>query len=149
MYVYGSSLGFLEWVLVGCTVLMLLYSQLVGAPGAVNMHYFVRKLLSAIHTFSFIHSYSVGLFRFSSMVSTQAVCLRSFRSHRPMPVLLNCSIKRFRHNWLSITQWETEHTLEIRVKSVCYKPGRNAHYTYSLLTMSAFAYMPSVYLTHI
>ena len=40
----------------GCTVLMSLYFLLVGAPGAVNIYYFVLKLLSAIYKFSFIHS---------------------------------------------------------------------------------------------
>ena len=40
---------------VGCTDLMSLYFKFVGAPGAVNTHYFVRKLLSAIYKFSFIH----------------------------------------------------------------------------------------------
>ena len=30
LYAYGSGLGFLEWVFVGCTVLMFLYFQLVG-----------------------------------------------------------------------------------------------------------------------
>ena len=42
----------------GCTVLMLLFFLLVGAPGAVNMHCFVWFLLSAIYKFSFIHSLS-------------------------------------------------------------------------------------------
>ena len=56
MYAYGSGLGFLECVFVGCTVLMLLHVQLVWAPVAVNIHYFVWELLSAIYKFSFIHT---------------------------------------------------------------------------------------------
>ena len=44
-------------VFVGRTVLMLLYFQLVGAPGAVNIHYFAWKLLGAIYKFSFMHSF--------------------------------------------------------------------------------------------
>ena len=41
-------------IFVGCTVLMLFYFQLVVEPGAVNVHYFVIKLLSAFYQFSFI-----------------------------------------------------------------------------------------------
>ena len=32
----------------------------MGAPGAVNMHYFAWKLLSAMNKFSFIHSSFMG-----------------------------------------------------------------------------------------
>ena len=37
---------------------MLLYSQFVGAPGTVNIQYFVWKLWSAIYRFSSIHFHS-------------------------------------------------------------------------------------------
>ena len=47
---------FFESVFVGCTNLMLLYFQFVGAPGAVNIHYFVWKFFGAIYKFPFIHS---------------------------------------------------------------------------------------------
>ena len=57
MYVYLSFLGgFGENIFVGCTVLMSLYFYLVEAPGAVNIPYFARKLLSAIYKF-FIRSF--------------------------------------------------------------------------------------------
>ena len=70
MYAYGSGLGFLEWVFVGRTVLMLLYVQLVGAPGAVNIHYFCVDIVKR-HLYIFIHSFIIGqyesfLFFFSS-----------------------------------------------------------------------------------
>ena len=45
----------------GSYCLTLLYFQLVGAPGAVNIHYFVWKLLSTIYKFSFIHLLKEGV----------------------------------------------------------------------------------------
>ena len=41
-----------ERVFVSCTVLMCLHFSLLGAPDAVNIHYFVWKLVSVLYKLS-------------------------------------------------------------------------------------------------